>query len=214
MNEFDDCEEVDRRVTRLIMQRDRPGARRLLRETAEAAAVKGEFEVASHFANELGSLSAADNLDDEALTAYAWAEELRPTDGRLKITTANFLLLSRGEPAKAIQKIDEAIPLIEHDPSTRYALTNAFAIKAVARLHLGDTDYAVAQFREWSNPVRFRRTSSTSCDLRLARALYVNNVVKNEALEYLRSVLAKAESESNEHMVSEVRRVLSALCAG
>src|SRR6266508_5350090 len=129
MEEFEEWLSVDRDVTKLIMQHDRAGARRLLLDSAETAASRNQFEVASHFANELGSLSAADNLDDEALSAYLWAEKLNPSDGTLKISMANFLLLFQAKPAEAIQKIDEAIPLVENNPEKRYALGDSFATK-------------------------------------------------------------------------------------
>jgi tetratricopeptide (TPR) repeat protein len=214
MDQFEEWEPTDDQVTQLIMQRNRPGARMLLRQSAESAAAKKQFQVAAHFANELGSLSAADHLNDEALAAYLWAEKLDPENGTLRVSTANCLLTFLDKPTEAIAKIEEALPIIENDKERRYALVDALAIRAVAHLNLGDKDFAISQFREWSTPEALARVGSGGCDLRLAQTLLNAGILEEEVIAYLRAVLEKAGRQGNEHMVGEVARVLSTRGAG
>jgi hypothetical protein len=200
-------EATDARVAELVRLRRREEARQLLRAMMTQAAGESPFW-AGHFADCLGSLLLADQLDREALEAFLDAERLDPTDQSRKLRTASCLLFFLNRPAEALKRLE--VTLQAADPSS-WIYCDARGMRGVALFRLGRREEAGQVFETIASSAA--RLPASSCDLRLVDELVEGGQNLSGCRSYLDVVLQKAREEHNEDVSERGMAVLGKLNA-
>lgn len=185
-------------------------AARLMEGARAKALAINSLEEAASYSGLLSSCLAILNRDQDALAASEEAERLAPAETHYAVRSADLLLNYLNNPEAALAKLEMLMRRLMPDDPSHY---HARSVLGQAKLALGETDAAVALFREITASEvmdRLRRAAYAGVyDLGLVHALIKHGIISTECRDYLLAVRQIAEANGSTYVIEDLDRLIA-----